>query len=172
MNLAIFYNDVRPMFSGGRLTAGQVDGMGRILAEWQRRELAGIRWLSYMLATTFHETAQTMQPVREYGSESYLRSKPYYPWVGEGLVQVTWEHNAKMFGATAPGQLLNWDKALPALYDGMINGMFTGKRLSNYFSSSANDPFNARRIINGTDRAALVASYHREFLDALTKATS
>ncbi|WP_336057381.1 hypothetical protein [Nitratireductor sp. CH_MIT9313-5] len=48
---------------------------------------------AYVLATAKLETAHTMKPVREYGSEKYLRSKPYYPFVGMGYVQITWKAN-------------------------------------------------------------------------------
>ena len=163
----IFFDKVRSSPFHGSLTVGQVDGMNRILDEWIRSQMADLRYLAYMLASCFHETAYTMQPIREMGGETYLRSKPYYPWVGEGLVQVTWEANAKKFGATAPGQLLFWPACLRPLFDGMTRGMFTGKRLSDYFNATTDDPVNARRIINGTDRAALIAGYHNEFLTAI-----
>jgi putative chitinase len=161
-----FFDKMRPLF-GGPLTQTQVEGMSNILHEWERRLLIDPRWLAYMLATTKHETADTMQPVREYGSEAYLRSKPYYPWVGEGLVQVTWQANHRKFGATAPGHLLKWPDCLVPLFDGMIKGLFTGVKLSTYFNATRNDPVNARKIINGLDRAGLIAGYHRDFLAAL-----
>ncbi len=165
-----FFASVRRAPFGGRLSTGQVDGMNRILDHWGASGLADLRWLAYMLATVFHETAATMQPVREYGSEKYLRSKPYYPWVGEGLVQVTWEDNHRKFGATAPGQLSKWPKALEVLFRGMRRGMFTGRGLPDYFNATTDDPINARRIVNGTDRAALIAGYHEQFLAALEAA--
>jgi len=168
INRAAFYAAVRSAF--GPLKQGQVDGFNNILNEWERRGGGDDRHLAYMLATVWHETAATMQPVREYGGEAYLRSKRYYPWVGEGLVQVTWEENHRKFGATKPGQLLTWPIALKALFDGMNKGMFTGKKLSDYFSATKDDPRNARRIINGMDRADLLAGYHAKFLKAIRAA--
>lgn len=170
MNRTTFFAYVRRAPFGGKLSQAQVDGLNQILNEWERRGLRDDRWLAYMLATTFHETATTMQPVRERGGEVYLRSKKYYPWVGEGLVQVTWEANHRKFGATKPGQLMTWPIALRALFDGMTKGMFTGKKLADYFSASVDDPINARRIVNGTDKAKLIAGYHRNFLDAIKAA--
>ncbi|MCZ4093038.1 chitinase [Sinorhizobium psoraleae] len=155
---------------GGRLTQSQIDGMTAILDEWDRRKLLDKRWLAYMLATTFHETAATMQPIRERGGEKYLRGKAYYPWVGEGLVQVTWEENHRKFGATKPGQLLKMPIAIKALFDGMTKGMFTKRKLADYFNQTTDDPVNARRIVNGTDKAKLIAGYYRNFLDALEAA--
>ena len=165
-----FFSFVRDDPFPGKLAQSQVDGLNNILDEWERRALTDERWLAYMLATAFHESAHTMQPIREMGSEEYLRSKPYYPWVGEGLVQVTWEVNAKKFGATKPGDLMTWPIALRALFDGMINGMFTGRKILVYFNDRVDDPLNARRIINGLDRAQDIASYHSGFLAALTRA--
>jgi len=143
--------------------------MSRILDEWEARKLTDLRWLAYMMSTCFWETARTMQPVREMGGEAYLKKKKYYPWVGEGLVQVTWEVNARKFGATAPGQLMTWPLCLKPLFDGMIKGMFTGKKLSDYFNAKTADPVNARRIINGLDKATLIAGYYAQFLTALTQ---
>lgn len=170
VNRKTFFNYVRRAPFGGKLTTAQVEGMGKILDEWERRKMTDGRWLAYMLATTFHETASTMQPIRERGGETYLKGKKYYPWVGEGLVQVTWEENHRKFGATKPGQMMTWPIAIKALFDGMIRGMFTGKELSDYFNETKDDPVGARRIVNGTDKAKLIAGYYRNFLDALTAA--
>jgi hypothetical protein len=167
-----FFDVVRHAPFEGTLSHGQVDGLNNILDEWERRKLAELRWLANMLAQTYHETAATMQPIREHGSEAYLRGKPYYPWVGMGLIQVTWEHNARKFGATRPEDLLAWPVALRALFDGMITGMFTGKKLADYFNERIDDPYNARRIVNGLDRAAEIASYHAAFLSALKAAST
>lgn len=162
-----FFDTVRPMFDGDKLSTLQVQGMENVLDEWEKRALTDLRWLSYMFATDFHETDQTMQPIREKGSEAYLRSKPYYPWVGEGLVQTTWETNHRKFGATAPGQLLKWPDCLVPLFDGMIKGEFTGVKLATYFNANLTDPVQARKIINGLDKAKLVATYYATFLKAL-----
>lgn len=171
INRKVFFDSVREDPFGGSLTHGQVDGLTRILDEWEKRGLTDTRHLAYMLATVWWETAHQMQPIREIGSDAYLKSKPYYPWVGEGLVQVTWEVNAKKFGAKKPGDLLTWPIALVALFDGMAKGMFTGKKLSDYFNPLRTDPIGARRIINGQDRAADIADIYENFMDALKAAS-
>lgn len=163
-----FFAAVRAHPFGGSLAQGQVDGLTRILNEWdQHEDLTDDRFLAYMLATVYWETAHTMQPIREMGSEAYLRSKRYYPWVGEGLVQVTWEVNARKFGAQKPGDLLTWPIALVALFKGMTDGMFTGKKLVDYFNETQDDPVGARRIINGQDHATDIAAIYKQFLTAL-----
>ena len=165
-----FFDAVRKAF--GPLGPDQVAGYNNILDEWERRRLTDLRWLAYMLATVKWETANTIQPVREYGGENYLRSKKYYPWVGEGLVQVTWEVNHRKFGATKPGQMLTWPIALRALFDGMLNGMFTGKALKHYFGAGVSDWIGARKIINGTDKASAIADIARKFYSALLASKS
>lgn len=172
MDRSKFYAALRARSSGvfgTSLSQSQVNGTERILDEAQRRGTP-LRHLAYILSTTYLETAHTMQPVRERGGENYLRSKPYYPWVGEGLVQVTWETNHRKFGATAPGQLMTWPIALKALFDGMTKGMFTGKRLDDYIKGDRCDYVGARRIVNGTDRAEDLADYAKTFEKALRAA--
>lgn len=50
------------------------------------------------------------------------------------------------------------------MVDGMEAGRFTGKKLSDYLPG---DYVNARRIINGTDKAEQIAGYARQFEAAL-----
>jgi hypothetical protein len=168
----IFFDHARAKPFGGHFTDGQVDGLTRILDEWERRGLTDLRWLADILGQSFWESGKTMQPVREKGGEMYLRSKKYYPWVGEGLIQVTWEDNHRKFGATAPGQLMTWPIALRALFDGMIKGVFTGKKLADYFNDKTTDWVNARKIVNGLDRADLIAGFAQDFYQALIAAKS
>lgn len=166
---AIFYAGARREL--GKLRQSQVDGFERILDEAERRAVI-LPQLAYILATVWHETAKRMQPVREMGGEAYLRRKPYYPWVGEGLVQVTWEYNARKFGAKKPGDLMSWPIALRALFDGMGRGMFTGKRLDDYIAPPKVDFINARRIVNGLDKADLVAAHAERFRALLANAVA
>lgn len=67
MDRKIFFDGVRNYPSNGKLTKCQVDGMEVILNEWQQRQLTDSRWLAYILATAYHETAFTMEPIDEYG---------------------------------------------------------------------------------------------------------
>ena len=116
--------------------------------------------LAYVLATAYHETAHTMKPVREYGGETYLKSKKYYPYVGMGYVQLTWDYNYKKASSKLgvdfmknPRLLLEPKYAVKILLVGMKEGWFTGKKLSDYITLQKSDYLNARRIINGVDRA-------------------
>jgi hypothetical protein len=55
---------------------------------------------------------------------------------------------------------------------GMRAGRFTGVKLSNYFNVDTQNPVEARRIINGTDRAQLIAHYWSGIVTALRAAVT
>lgn len=193
INREIFFSEVREAPFPGRLSNDQVDGMSRILDYWENEWALNDdpRHLAYMLATVFHETAFTMQPIREKDNKAgtYLKAKKYYPYFGRGLVQLTWDYNYKLMGRILSAQfneevdLLNnpalaqdWKYALPIMFEGMFRGNsskgdFTGKSLEDYFNSKTDDPVNARRIINGTDDAEEIAGHYKDFLAAIKKAT-
>lgn len=167
MNMEYFLNRVRLSVFGGKLSAKQVDGIEKIVAyrdaKWPKMPDAE---LAYLLATVVHETGFEMQPVNERGGQKYLRAKPYWPFFGRGLVQITWEKNYKRFGISPPEKALEWPVSLEVAFRGMIAGMFTGKKLSDYIGPGKCDYVAARRIINGTDRARLIAGYARAFQEA------
>ena len=150
------------------------------------------RWLAYMLATAFHETNATMQPVKEayWLSETWRQNHlSYYPYYGRGYVQLTHRENYKKAGDALGVDLvdhleraLDPDIAAQVMFIGMDKGWFRGDNngrhtLSRYFSASANDPVGARNIINGketkiingqpTTVADMIANYYKLFLDAL-----
>jgi putative chitinase len=54
------------------------------------------------------------------------------------------------------------------LFIGMRDGLFTGKKFGDYFNNSKTDWLNARRIINGVDRAEKIAAYTRDFYACLS----
>lgn len=174
MNRKAFFDGIRQGPFPGKVTREQVAGCTAILDEWERRRLTDLRWLAYMLATAKWETDHTMQPIKEGGSLRYLRSKRYYPWYGRGYVQLTWEANYRkfrqrvldLFGAdiiAKPDDAMRPDVAAFIMFAGMIGGEFTGKKLADYFNDSKTDWLNARRIINGTDRAAEIAAISKQF---------
>ena len=60
MNAEAFFAEARKQF--GRLSQSQVDGINAILNAAGGRKRSHV---AYLLATAWHETARTMQPVRE-----------------------------------------------------------------------------------------------------------
>lgn len=180
----VFFAGIRQQPFDGKLDAGQVAGINAILDEFERRKRTDLRHLAYELATAKWETAHTMQPITERGSPSYLRSKRYWPWIGRGYVQLTWQRNYQVMtdrlkkAGLGYDLIANPDLALvPAcaafiMFDGMENGIFTGKKLSDYFNETKTDWLNARRIINGTDKAADIAAIAKAFYADLTVASA
>lgn len=168
MNRKIFFDHIRGNVFKGKLTQSQVDGCNKILdyhsQKWPYMSLVE---LSYVLATTYWETAAHMQPVIEKGSLKYLKARKYWPYIGTGLIQVTWKKNYDKFGFRVPEDGLDWDHALDALFRGMIFGLYTGKRLSDYFGHGKEDSFNARKIVNGTDKAQQISEIYKDFKEAL-----
>jgi len=139
-----------------------------------------LRWSAYMLATTKHETNHTMLPIEEYGKG---QGKPYgkeitvtdkngkehkNTYYGRGYVQLTWDENYKKLSKKLkmgedlyiyPDKVLDEKIAYQVMSYGMRNGSFTSRSLSKYISGGQCDYINARRIINGTDRAQKIADY-------------
>ena len=181
----IFFDSVRNKLFDGALDQQQVDGCGVILGLWEGQytgtPMSDIRWLAYILATVYHECATTMWPITEYGSQSYLQGKEYWPYIGRGFVMITWEDNyrnaSQQLSLTGSRDLvehpeLALDSLISAriLFRGMAEGWFTGKKLGQYFNESKDDPVNARQIVNGNDDDDLIAGYHKQFLAALEAA--
>lgn len=183
MSKADFYNAIRPMF-GGSLTSEQVQGIEALLDATQGLPI-GHR--AYLLATAKHETADTMQPIHERGKKAYFNkyepgtrignalgnTKPGdgYLFRGRGFVQLTGRANyakaSKKLGVDLVG---NPDAALDAqtaariLIQGCMEGWFTGKKLDDYLPDSF---LEARRVVNGTDRAQDIAQIAIAFGNAL-----
>lgn len=180
----------------------QVDGINVILDGWEEEKFTDLRWLAYMLGTTFHETAGTMEPIREYGSNAYL-TKMYDPfgarggmarkmgnthpgdgvkYCGRGYVQLTWCNNYRRMGALVHEDLVNHpDLALhpPIAAKIMFLGMtglpqdtFSGVNLQKYFNPTTEDWTGARHIVNGTDHADMIADTARDFYAAIRIATT
>ena len=190
INRKLFYRNFRKQF--GPLNNSQVEGFEAIFDKWDKSGFKDIRWLAYMLATAWHETDKKMQAIEEYGKG---KGKPYGKklkhsgvayklpnkrYFGRGLVQLTWYENYELMGRLLgvdflnnPELALDLSCAVEIMFEGMTKGVssfgdFTGKCLEMYFNAKVNDPIGARRIINGTDKAELIASHHNKFLKCLS----
>lgn len=189
-----FFPAARAGAFGGRLTQQQVDGINAILDAWEKRGRTDLRHIAYMLATAKWETAGTMQPIGEYGGKAYLHrmydlngDRPEVArqlgnlepgdgvrYAGRGYVQLTGRRNYRVMGELLsvpleqePDLALEPEIAACIMFEGMERGSFTGKKLSDYFNERDCDWINARRIINGTDRASRIADIARAFNVAL-----
>jgi hypothetical protein len=56
------------------------------------------------------------------------------------------------------------------IFEGMLEGWFTGKSLGDYVNDEFTDYVNARRVVNGTDKADMLAGYAEDFEQALRDA--
>jgi hypothetical protein len=185
IRLDSYFSTIRQTMFSGALSQQQVDGQCVLIGLWNYQAtgtpMTDIRWLSYLLATVYHECATKMWPVTEMGDQEYLQSREYWPYIGRGFVQLTWEGNYRNASAALgliddrdlvahPEMALDSLISARVLFRGCAEGWFTGEKLGSYFNDEIDDPINARRIVNGNDRDELIAGYHEKFLTALKEA--
>ncbi|GJM01975.1 MAG: hypothetical protein DHS20C08_04760 [Rhodomicrobium sp.] len=179
----IFFDEIRGSVFKGSLSEKQVEGLDILLNIWED-DFSSYpdEFLAYCLGTTYHETARTMQPIREYGrgrGRKYGRPDPktgqtYY---GRGFVQLTWLFNYARAGRklsmdliSKPDKVMIPEVAATILYRGCIEGWFTTKKLSDYITETSCNYRQARRIVNGMDKATLIAGYAKKFAKAIEAA--
>lgn len=165
----------------------QVDGLELLLGKMEQDKFwAHIPQIAYALATVYHETAGSFQPVEEgyyLGSRSkvkaFQKTLRYAPYFGRGYVQLTWKKNyeraEQAFGhnlVDKPDNALDPEVAYLVMTYGMHQGWFTGKKLDDYIKGEKKDYADARRVINGTDKAGLIAGYARSFEKILSESSS
>lgn len=155
-NPKAFFDIVRAGILGPTLSAEEVKGCEAIL---KAMEGAPIAYTAYALATAYHETASTMQPIKEYGGPTYFTrmydvtgARPQTAvkygntcagdgpkYCGRGYVQLTWKNNYERAGKECGVDLVAYpDKAMDPtvaakiMRHGMDEGWFTGKSFKNY----------------------------------------
>jgi putative chitinase len=189
-NPQAFFDSLREssVLGSSTLQPDQISGLEAVLGAAKE---AGwpLAFTAYALATACHETAYTMQPVREafWLSESWRRTHlRYHPFYGRGYVQLTWKDNyeradreLELNGRLNENLDLAMDPAIAAkiMVKGMQEGWFcadkTGKRHTLVRHVPADGAGNsaqftsARRIINGTDKAGKIAGEAMKFQTAL-----
>lgn len=168
----------------GKLTAQQQANANLILNECESYSLL-LGQTAYVLATAWHESK--FKPIEEigkgkgkpYGSKIKYSGKPYSApdklYYGRGFVQLTWFELYDKFGKLLKLDLLNHpelalvpENAVRILVYGMINGLFTGAKLTRFVNSKSVDFINARKVINGLDKAKLISGYADKILRELS----
>lgn len=195
MDKAAFFASIRrDMFESG-LAPHQVKRIEVLLdacvaADWP------LAYTAYALATAHHETAQ-WKHMKELGGDAYFKrmydiggSRPAkarelgnispgdgVKFAGRGYVQLTGRANYQKAGKALgldllkePGLVEDPETAARVLIWGMSTGAYTGKANRDYLAKSPPDYVNARRIINGTDKASMIAGYAKLFQAALVGA--
>lgn len=188
MDRAAFYVEVTRNIGSFSNEAKQ--GFEIILGEAEARA-TNTNDLAYMLATAWWETAKTMQPVREAffvapndfdKAEKWRRKNlHYYPYYGRGYVQLTWKDNYKKASkelnedfVAKPDGVMEPSRAVKIMFDGMEKGWFTGRSLDDYIdeidesdNEDIKEYIEARRIVNGSDKAKAIAEIALSFESAL-----
>lgn len=155
----------------GKLSFSQKNGIKAIYQAWVNYGGTDINKLSYIIATAYHESR--FRPIKEIrgvpGSSLYAKQEKYWHtgYFGRGFVQLTWKANYEKMSKRLklPALVTNPDLALDAsiaariMIVGMYEGLFSGKKLSDYINDTKIDFFSARRIVNVLDRATEIATY-------------
>ena len=178
-----FFDHVRQHLFGGKLTEAQVSGIQRLVTAANFYGMSDYRQVAYLLATVFLETDRRMQPIEEYASGAAYEGRKELGntvkgdgvrFKGRGDVQITGRRNYTLFSkilgvdlVNNPALALEPTNSANIAVIGMMQGRFTGKKLSDYIVCGQEPDYkNARRIINGTDKATLIAGYANQFSTA------
>ncbi|MGN4973856.1 hypothetical protein [Aeromonas caviae] len=97
-----------------------------------------------------------------------------YKYRGRGCVHLTWKKNYQKAKdnigvdfVSFPERAADFDYAVSIMIWGMRDGVFTGASLNDHINKSSVNYVSARKIINGSDAAALIASYAEKFQSIL-----
>ena len=181
-----FFASVRSSLFGGKLTQHQVDVLTAIFEAWAQYGDGDNRKLAYLLATAYHETGQfkwlreiwgPTPAQRRYEGKADLGNTVKGDgrrFMGRGLVHITGRRNytdwAKRLGidiVAQPELAERIDIAARILVQGCMLGTFTGVKLGDFINSAGTRYVNARKVVNGLDRAEDIAGYTAKFEDAI-----
>jgi len=157
--------------SFGPLNRVQKDSIRKIVRAFRKFGDGDPYKLVYILATTRHES--NFKPIKERRAapsqtDVYARQNRYWytGYFGRGFVQLTWQRNyAKMSRFLGVDLVKRPNLALVPKYAawilvyGMINGSFTRRALNEFINDSRVDYYQARKTVNGLDKAHLIATY-------------
>ncbi len=153
-----------------------------ILAECQKQGVTDKAQVAYILATTVHESGAGAHMEEFASGEAYEgrsdlgnnQAGDGKKYKGRGYVQVTGRNNYTNWSKKLGVDLVNNpelaekpETAARILVQGMKEGSFTGKKLSDYIGGGKQDFEGARRIVNGTDKASKFADTARKILAAM-----
>ena len=138
--------------------------------------------IAYILATAQHESHLGELMVELASGTAYENRKDLgntktgdgAKFKGRGFVQITgrknytdWSNRLGINLIDNPEKAAAEEIAAKILVQGMRDGTFTGLKLGNFISSTQRDFVNARKIINGLDRAKEIAAIAEQFWQIL-----
>lgn len=160
----------------GKLTELQKNSIVAIVAAWARFGDGDTRKLAYILALSWHESR--LSPIKEKkalpGTVVWDQYQVKYwdsGFYGRGFVQLTWQENYEKMSSVVgvdlvkyPDKALEIDIAAQIIVYGMMNGSFTGRKLSDYINTKQADYYNARRTVGaimvaGKDTAEMIRGH-------------
>jgi hypothetical protein len=176
--------DLQPDFEfrRNRVQANR-DKSGAALIEAARAKQLSNAQIAYVLATAEHES-DSFKTLEEYSSGVEYEGRADLGnttagdgvrFKGRGYVQLTGRLNYTRYSDIAGLQLarlpiivMNWPAlSVFIIVDGMLRGVYTGRRLGDFVNSTKQDFFNARQVINGHDRAQKIADQASDWLRQL-----
>jgi len=155
----------------GPLSKMQQQHASQIITSFDRNGDRDFRKLSYMLATAWHESRQltSLKEIRcAPGTPCYEDQNRYWSsgYWGRGFVHLTHLDNYRKMSKRLNLDLVNNPVlaespvvAADILVIGMLEGIFTNLKLSDFINSQITDYTSARRVVHKLDRADLIASY-------------
>ena len=172
----------------GSLPEFQSDPLLILVDKCLEQDVFLVEQIAYVLATAYHESNRFKAKEeyrkgmgKRYGIQNWIWHNKKLSYHGRGWVQLTWLGNYGQFTARLshvlerPIDLINNPEIILKDDDinayitivGMKEGMFTGKALGDYITEDSVDYTGARRVVNGTDKASLIAGYAAKFEEAL-----
>jgi predicted chitinase len=160
------------------------DSIPLILDECKKQGVTNKAQIAYILATTNHESAMGFLITEIASGDAYegraslgnTQKGDGRKFKGRGFVQLTGRLNYQKFSKilgidliSNPNLATSFPIAAKILVYGMIHGSYTGKKLSDYINNAKTDFLNARRIVNGTDKADKIKGYADKFYSILKK---
>lgn len=145
------------------LNQQQQDTIKRIISAFEKYGDGDPYKLAYILSTVDAECSFESKE-EYYGSSNAHKAYWKTGYHGRGLVQLTWERNYQKMSdllgvdfVNYPDRVMLPQYAARILVQGMMEGSFTRRKLSEFINPEVADFYNARKVVNGLDKAAKIA---------------